>query len=308
MFIVYSFLLIFFRFLKLLQSWNLVLYVSKFLDLFPWQIIFGLSLLLFFLFIYCINLICLYFSGLRKKKGLFKFAFLGLLINCSCFLFLGIVSFFSTVTGIPSEWKQFSDLFSLNFGIDFLSVAFLLILFFLNCSLYLLIFRYLKHNTLVKQETKPLSQAGLCSGILAIIFPISLILFLVFIDQIPNTCYDTAVSRFHEFNAHLKDVCDERVNQKECPQNESDLAEFNPKGYQQINICAKTFYNFDTVTQQHTWMMRINNEVFISHSHFYPGFGFYYLPTNSIFTFQYGLPDKQIFPPSFPGPWGELPK
>ncbi len=181
-----------------------------------------------------------------------------------------------------------------------------LLLLLPNFLFFWIFFRFLQRKKIISPETEAWLSSVVVSLFISVLSPILVTGILFLVLAVMDNCDYGASTRFHEFNAHLKDVCDERKNKSECPKTEEELRQFNPIEYDQITACSKTFYTFDSATQEHTWMVKVSDGVYISHSHFYPGYGFYYL--KGPVSVGSDIKDDQYYPPKFAGPWDKLPK
>jgi|GEM_PF-2782057 len=78
---------------------------------------------------------------------------------------------------------------------------------------------------------------------------------------------------FHDFNAHLKDVC-MRDGARECPRDEGALKAFDPGEYRELQKCYKTKYWFDPKTGEYAWVIREVGKhfIFMSHPQLHEGF------------------------------------
>jgi hypothetical protein len=124
-----------------------------------------------------------------------------------------------------------------------------------------------------------------------------------FLFSVDDFCIDRNAFRVHEIHANLKDVCDERKTDEECPKTEQDLAAFDPIKYQYLQSCAKTVYHYDAANQTYTWLVRFARpEVVGSQSKH--DIGIYSLDKTDVYSSSI-LPK---YPPVFPGPWHLLPK
>lgn len=107
---------------------------------------------------------------------------------------------------------------------------------------------------------------------------------------------NTRMQVWHEFNAHLKDVC-WRVNQAECPKNEAELIAFNPEKYNRMEKCAKMNYWYDSQTSLYGFMAtRDGGETMVAHPLLPGGFEVYN---------RGGMEGYKPWPPEVPGEWGE---
>lgn len=186
-------------------------------------------------------------------------------------------------------------------GIVFFTIPLYIFFFFL--------FRFLSKRELIKSTKKIEKNTVTTSLTVAFISQILFVGLVFFLVIVGETCSRNISSNFDLFNAHLKDVCDERTNKAECPRNEYDLRQFWPQKYDEMTSCSMTFYEFDSKTQEHTLLVRFGDTVYISHSHFYPGFGQYYVPNQLgwVLSVIFSQDSLQLYPPNFTGPWQKLP-
>jgi len=106
---------------------------------------------------------------------------------------------------------------------------------------------------------------------------------------------------YHEFNAHLKDVCI-RNDFSECPRNETALRSYNETEYTKLQQCFKTKYWFDAATGRYAWVVRENghNFVLVSHPDLPNGFGGFVTGPQS------HLSEAPNWPPKVEGTWQTL--
>lgn len=109
---------------------------------------------------------------------------------------------------------------------------------------------------------------------------------------------------FHIFNAHLKDVCSEDKWSEQCPRTLSDLRNFDPPHFDEMNKCSRVFYFFD---DQGKGLLVVNqgNQVLISDDRMHDRFGYYLLsdPNQNASTMMQSVPS---YPPAMESNWPNL--
>lgn len=109
---------------------------------------------------------------------------------------------------------------------------------------------------------------------------------------------------FHIFNAHLKDVCSDEKWSEQCPRTLSDLRNFDPPHFDEMNTCSRVFYFFD---EQGKGSLIVNqgNQVLISDDRMHDRFGYYLLsdPNQNASTMIQSVPS---YPPKMESNWPNL--
>jgi hypothetical protein len=192
------------------------------------------------------------------------------------------------------------------FGVLIFPVLFSLFGTALLIPLYIIYFKHQKKIFFFRSSISNVRAGWLFWLVTTFFLPILYTaLFFIFIFAL-DRCSGEPLYVFHEFNAHLKDVCSPSKNAAECPKNESELIAFNHDRFKVLHECAKTSYTYNSSTQQYTWIVRFpGNEVLVADPHFTEtGFGQFFLKSGSS-----GAVDPQYsYPPQFPGPWNTLPQ
>lgn len=124
------------------------------------------------------------------------------------------------------------------------------------------------------------------------------LLYVIVVGQfhLSNHCQQ-ALSQFHVFNAHLKDVCSDEKWASECPDTLADLTNYNPESMAKMRSCSQVRYYKDSQGQG-TLLVRQGNRVMVSDRRLgAERFSFFWMrEVNDPYY-------RKTYPPEFEGRW-----
>ncbi len=227
-------------------------------------------------------------------------------------VFISIASyilFITSVFGFVTIWERFSDrLFSTLIQSSQEEMVFSVFPFFFVFNylvftlppLYVLIYLQLRNDLKKRKRFSPALGSFIVSVVSSFVSCVFAVFFLFSVVAMTEGNCWRELNIFNEFNAHIKSLCGGE-DKSFCPRTEDELSAFNHQNYQQLQSCGKTAYDFNEETETATWIVRwYDDNIFISHPQFYPGFGYYH-------RFKPLWADEEwnnyIYPPKIDGPW-----
>lgn len=236
-------------------------FFSKLLNIFPQ----GLYIVLLLIF----PLVVCFATQVAIAKVLLKLNLSGKKVALVSFVttlvfylfFFFVISLFSLPTGMV--WLQnaisqtmiyMAELLSSFFGENIFSALAIYFIFpwpFAYLAVYGVL-RKMKSQSVTPFKVSYAIQAFMLSvlgGLIAVCIGIATIWGTFALE---NLCQWHIIDSFHQFHAHIKNVC-VREDLSECPRNESELRAFRPQAYDRLTQCTYPQYRFDESTGLYEW-------------------------------------------------------